>query len=342
MGFSNDEKKLGPDERNEAIRSRFIPIMAPLFYPTDPFSNDIVEYFSALLRVVGLEDKGWDPYLESRAMLDDLYTFMQMDFSDKNFTNDEFTKWRLGLLFYNHIIEMDAPYEVLSNLLRFRLGKKYSPNPFYEFLNSSERKRFRSNGLFPAQKIKILKQLSKEENLQIGEIFDEFYRADLRNAISHSDFIFTDEGFRCRNGNGANAFEISFEELDALLTKAKIFIGTFFGLEKDCRHYWGSKFANKGVPYDPNYKGIMEVLADDEGIMNGFKVHWPNMTDSTYRRTADGIDMTNCSWGKDLNIELFVGRYARNPSRFSPLVEANELPRYTRISNSDQELNWPT
>jgi len=115
---------------------------------------------------------------------------------------------------------------VLTNLLRFRLGKGYSPNPFFQFLNPEQKKRFPRSGIFPRQKIGIIKQLCDEAELKTGSIFDEFYRGDLRNAISHSDFIFTDEGFRCRNGNWTGAFQITFEELDKLITHARVFVST--------------------------------------------------------------------------------------------------------------------
>ena len=207
-------------------------------------------------------------------------------------------------------------------------------------LTGKQKKRFRRAGLIPKQKIDIIKQLSTEATLGIGDIFDDFYRGDLRNAISHSDFIFTDEGFRCRNGYWTNAFKITFEELDDLLTKAKAFIGAFFGLERDARRHWGT-FAGKGMPYDPHYKGIMEVLVDDEKLMNGFKVHWPNGSESVYRRTKDGIDMTNCLLDlKNANINFFVDLYARKPGKFSPLVEADLLPVYTRLEGSDVALTW--
>jgi hypothetical protein len=331
-----------PDEKNEAIRSRYIALMAPLFFPDDPSGPDIVRYFASLLRIVGMEDKGWDPYVESRAMLDDLYALMQFDFPADKFRDKELTKWRLGLIFYNHIVEMDAPYEVLTNLLRFRLGKGYSPNPYYDFLTAGQRSRFKKTGLFPRHKIDIVKRLSAEAKLETGLMFDEFYRGDLRNAISHSDFIFTDDGFRCRNGNWTGAFKITFGELDELLTKAKVYIGAFFGLEREARRLWGT-YAGKGMPYDPVYKGIMEVLVDEEGLMNGFKVHWPNASESVYRRTKDGIEMTNCSLAiKEANISLFVDRYARHPGTFSPLVEADAAPLYTRLDGSDDDLVWPS
>jgi hypothetical protein len=162
----------------------------------------------------------------------------------------------------------------------------------------------------------------------------------LRNAISHSDFIFTEEGFRCRNGNWTGAFEITFEELDILITEAKVFIGTFFGLETEARRQWGEN-AKKGFAYDPIYKGIMEVLTDQAGLMNGFKVHWPNGSESVYRRTPEGIDMSNCFL--DINnatIQMFVGSYARTPGSFSPLVELDEAPRYTRLEGSTIDLAW--
>jgi hypothetical protein len=330
------------EEKREAIRSRYLPLMAPLFFPEDPAGPDIVRYFASLLRIVGMEDKGWDPYEESRAMLDDINALMQTDLDEKTFRNKALTQWRLGLLFYSHIVEMDAPYEVLANLLRFRLGKGYSPNPFFEFLTNDQKKRFRRTGLFPKQKIDIIKQLDTEAKVGVGSIFDEFYRGDLRNAISHSDFIFTDDGFRCRNGNWTNSFKVTFEELDDLITKAKVFIGTFFGLEREARRHWGG-YAGKAMPYDPHYKGIMEVLVDGDGLMNGFKVHWPNASESLYRRTKEGIDMANCMLDlKNANISLFVDLYAQSPGKFSPLVEASGTPIYTRLEGSDVDLTWPS
>lgn len=336
----DDPEIISTLDKQEEIRSRYIPLMEPLFFPEDPTGPDIIRLFASLLRIVGMEDKGWDPYIESRGVLNDLNALMQIELPDEKFPQKFSTVWRLGLLFYNHIVEMDAPYEVLANLLRFRLGKGYSPNPFFDFLTESQKKRYRRTGLFPKQKIDIIKQLANEAKLAIGSIFDEFFRSDLRNSISHSDFILSDDNFRCRGSNGINAFILSFEELNEVLTKAKVFIGTFFGLEREARRLWGT-FAGRGMPYDPHYKGIMEVLIDDEGLMNGFKVHWPNASESVYRRTQNGIDMTNCMLDvNNATITLFVDLYARNPGTFSPLVEVDAQPVYTPLEGSNAELKW--
>lgn len=114
------------DSEIEAIRDRYISTLAPLFFPDDAVSNDIVNYFASLLRIVGMEDGGWDPHLESRALLEDLNSIFQLKLPVESFPDPGSTTWRIGLLFYSHIVEMDAPYEVLANLLRFRLGNRYT------------------------------------------------------------------------------------------------------------------------------------------------------------------------------------------------------------------------
>jgi hypothetical protein len=68
--------------------------------------------------------------------------------------------------------------------------------------------------------------------------------------------------------------------------------------------------------------------------MNGFKVHWPNGSESVYRRTDNGITMDNCMLALEHNtLSLFVDRYAQRRSVFSPLVEEGDAPNYTPLEN---------
>ena len=180
-----------------------------------------------------------------------------------------------------------------------------------------------------------------EAGLPIGEIFNDFYNGKLRNAISHSDYILTDEQFRCRNGTGAiGAFSMPLEELNESITKSKLFISTFFSLDVAARKYWGRKM-HKAIPYDPVYKGLMEVLVDNDNLMCGFKIHWPNNSESVYKRTGDGIDMTNMMLDMENSaIKLMVGLYARNSGNFSPLVEIDGVPNYTAIEGTGLIPKW--
>ncbi len=323
-------------------RDGYIDLLEPIFLPEDPISNDIIRYLAALLRVLGMEDKGWDPYAESRAILNDLNGFFKVDLPKKWFGEPDGTVWRLGLLQYTHIVEMDAPYEVILNLLRFRLGNGYSPNPYFDYLSAKEQKSFKNRGISTGRKIEIIKRLSEKAGLGIGKIFDDFYDNRLRNAISHSDYILAEDGFRCRGGfSGNKGFEKSLEALDHILLSARAFIAAFFTIKKTARKVWGGR-AGRAIPYDSHYKGMMEILANNDGLMCGFKVHWPNGTDSTYRRTDDGIDMENCMLAIHHNtLELMVGMYASNPSEFSPLVEKGALPVYSNREGNTAPLHWP-
>jgi len=286
-----------------------------------------------------MEDKGWDPQLESRALLDDINSLMKLELSDDSFA-DGLTVWRLGLLLYNHILEMSAPYEVITNLLRFRLNEGFSPNPFYKYMTDEERKRFKKNGIYPKQKIRIIKELSEKAELSIGKIFDDFVDFDLRNAISHSDFIIIGDDFRIRGAARSSSKSIPLISLDHTITAAKAFASAFFISEREMRRAWGGS-AGRAIPYDPNYKALMEVLANEEGLMTGFKVHWPNGEESYYRRTPDGIDMVNCflSLQKE-TVELFVGMYARKPGAFSPLVEHDAEPSYSAVEGVKELPVW--
>ena len=153
-------------------RDRYVETLKPLFLPNDPCSNDIVRYFSALLRVLGCEDKGWDPYAESRAVLNDINSLFKLKLPQKLFPDETKTTWRLGLILYSHIVEMDAPYEVITNLLRFQSGDGYSPNPYFKFLSASEQKRYKKSGISTRRKIGIIKELSEKNELNVGAIFD--------------------------------------------------------------------------------------------------------------------------------------------------------------------------
>ena len=48
------------EDEIEAVRDRYIKTLTPLFLPDDPISHDIIRYFASLLRIVGMEDAGWD------------------------------------------------------------------------------------------------------------------------------------------------------------------------------------------------------------------------------------------------------------------------------------------
>jgi hypothetical protein len=85
---------------------------------------------------------------------------------------------------------------VLTNLLRFQLGKGYSPNPYFAFLNPNEQNGDAKRGITTGRKIELIKELSAGVGVDVDDIFVDFYDNKLRNAIAHSDYILTGDDFR--------------------------------------------------------------------------------------------------------------------------------------------------
>jgi hypothetical protein len=109
----------------------YADILNDLFDPTPYMHQDrLFEFVCTLVRAGGIQGPGWDPWLESKAVIDDLQNLAKLELPREKFPDLERTQARLALLSYCHITEMDLPYVLLANLLRLRLGRKYSMSPF--------------------------------------------------------------------------------------------------------------------------------------------------------------------------------------------------------------------
>ncbi|MDB5552420.1 MAG: hypothetical protein JWL86_2404, partial [Rhizobium sp.] len=85
-------------------RSKFFDAMIPLFDFSSFHAGNIIDYAQTLLRISGMEVGGWDPYAESRNILEDLNGFFKIDLPEERFPNRVYTDWRIGLLMYCHIV----------------------------------------------------------------------------------------------------------------------------------------------------------------------------------------------------------------------------------------------
>ena len=289
-----------------------------------------------------MEDAGWDPYTESRALLHDLNRLLYAKLPEQGFSDASATRWRLGLLHYGHIVEMDAPYDVLVNLLRFQLEEGYNPYPFISLPSSPRQTPSGNTRVSVSRKIKTISEMSQRLGYRVGEIFDDLYVPQLRNAVAHADYILAHDSFRCRGGlGGAGSFRIPYPQLSDRIACAIAFVSAFFDLELFVRKDLGSR--GGVLPYDAKYKGLLEFLVDDDGAMCGFAVHWPNGFVSVYSRTETGVEMVNCSVDSNsAAISFMVGTRAKNPGSFSPLVEANAEPVYSPLRGGGERPTWPS
>ena len=88
-------------------------------------ARDEFEFGCTLLRVRGMESAGWGPFVETSRLVDDLLTLSGAPLVGH-------TKVRLGLLFYSHLTEVSAIYDMLANLTLVIAGERYTMYPFLD------------------------------------------------------------------------------------------------------------------------------------------------------------------------------------------------------------------
>ncbi|MEM6961064.1 MAG: hypothetical protein AAF550_04895 [Myxococcota bacterium] len=309
-----------------------------------------------LTRSAGMDGPRTDPLMESRDLTRDLRMLRSLPLEQHGFDEPELTRWRLRLVGYAQLVEMDGPLFVMANLLRLKCGLSYSLSPFVDLRKRMEKAEREGRQLpFGIPSVPLSSKLQKMDSLAAkagvtpaSEIFGRFYFRELRNAIQHADYALDGKRFCMRSGcipekAGGNVMVpyVPLERIDEILTEAETFYDRFFSVEE---HIRGSLAQSRGqvLPYDPGLKGLLEFLVDDAGLLCGWKVHWPNGSDSYFRRDESGCKAVNWHFsdsGPSLMVGLIHEEHER--SRFSPLVHKDAEPKYTPCEGSDEPIHWP-
>lgn len=332
----------------------YADILNPLFW-NDTFNrvDRMFEWACTMIRVSGLKDTGWDSYAESIEFLDDFTQLMALELPTDRFPHPENTRARLALIAYSHMIEMSVPYDLLANLLRLRMGMKYSMHPLAHLNKLRDTK---INGVklqkvvpaSPITKINEIEQMSLKAGIpEVGAALKGIYNSTIRNAVYHSDYAVHDSSMRLLSGNHYSKKErvntplIIFEELGEVTSEAFAFHSALLALWKRQRKLF-IDFRRKILPYDDRYKGVIEFTFEDDSL-NGFRVYWPNGTVGVCARNADGSCLAqNIQFRPDGSIDFFVGMLASRPGAFSPCVELGQAPEYAPIPGTEQHPHWPT
>jgi hypothetical protein len=331
----------------------YADILNPLFWNNDFNRVDrMFEWACTMVRVTGIKDTGWDSYTESIALLEDLTQLMGLELPKDRFANPANTQARLALIAYSHMVEMSVPYELLSNLLRLRMGMKYSVEPLAHLnrlentkVNGVKVKRVRAAS--PLKKIiEIEKMAAKAGVPEVGAALRGIYNGTIRNAVYHSDYAVHADSLRLLSGfhhskkERVNTPLITFDELGEVTSEAFAFHSALLLLWKRQRKLC-IDFRGKILPYDAHYKGVIEFTFQDDSL-NGFRVYWPNGTVGVCSRDADGqSDAQNIQFEPDGSINFFVGILASRPGSFSPCIEVDCQPEYAVVPGSDKRPHWP-
>jgi|SRR5208337_1848060 len=110
--------------------AQFIERLKPVFLPGDPVKNDIICYFASLLRVLGMEDGGWDPYAESRGVLNDINSFFELELPKEHFKEPHKTSWRLACSSTATLSRWTHPMRCSLICFAFNLAEAIAPIRF--------------------------------------------------------------------------------------------------------------------------------------------------------------------------------------------------------------------
>ena len=225
--------------------------------------RDEFEYACALLRVRGVESAGWDPLRETGVLTSDLLGLAQAPVHPH-------TRVRLGLLFYCHLTEADAIYEILENMLRAIDGDRYSAWPFQDLRRGSS----------PPSASRVVSALTdhakRSRARKLAEILEWEFNADIRNAFFHSDYILYRDELRSREAmfvqpNGTRSPSMNIDQLEDLFNRGLLFYQVFMEtFERHIRSYDADRqlegrFGAGGQPVP------IILLADEQRGLYGFR-----------------------------------------------------------------------
>ncbi|MDX9971883.1 MAG: hypothetical protein RBU21_02725 [FCB group bacterium] len=143
---------------------------------------DEFEYICAFMRAArGLYTESQDSLREVRALYMDVLHLTAQPLRQE-------TLFRMGLLTYCHLIEADALYEILGNMLRVLQGERCIPEPLPQ----------------TPGKAGIVKYLVERASIlgkeDLASLLGRMYCSSIRNAFSHSDYVLDERGMCTTKG----------------------------------------------------------------------------------------------------------------------------------------------
>jgi hypothetical protein len=232
-----------------------------------------------------MEDPGWDPLGETHTIIEDMLGLIQGPLR-------EHTRVRLALLTYCHLIEVDAIYNILKNMLRVIEGERYSIEPFWGRYRSKSKKKEKSRleGVIPPS-AKIVVTDLREHARRLGEddladVIEQMFDDEVRNAFFHSDYILYQDEFRSweakfQTGNVISS-SMKIDRLADLINRGLGFYKAFMTCYKQhIRSYTKPKQVTGRIFSDQTARGKITLLANAKRGLYGFRSNSSNIIEET-------------------------------------------------------------
>ncbi|MBL7007230.1 MAG: hypothetical protein ISR78_09130 [Spirochaetia bacterium] len=225
--------------------------------------DELAYIFSLLGLNSGIEDFGWQPINETLNLVEDFISISNSPLRNPS-------KIRLMLLMYCQITEASFLYHIIYNML-LTIDNEEPPRLF-NFLD-------KYRGPVPPTintKIKSIKELAMKHKLDgIIDIFSKIYNSDIRNAVTHADFILHENELRLKH-RGDQIGKIHFEVVTELVNFAVLFFQTFFQITYEHKSSYknGYVISNRKDKAGKPLSSI-EVIVDESGLLSGFQTSDP-------------------------------------------------------------------
>ena len=273
----------------------------------------------------GAQDAGWSTAITAYEVRDELQEI------DKRGARLNVAELRQVLCLYSQLAEAGGVYEGLLNLIRVIQLKPYKLWPFRDLVRIKQSpKRIigpNANAMF-----RRLADTASEIGLRkLSELLEIAFRDDIRNAISHADYIIGPDGLRLRRRNGGQVIVVTYDEINVALTNGLNFFQLLEAHQQSARESFypartiiGRFSQNPPMPYVVEMKPNGGFSISTEGI--------GRQTDASYVRQER---INNLLCGRVLAAYLNVNKPGERAA-FDGIRQAGFEPTLVEIATDTQ------
>ena len=161
----------------------------------------------------GMQDPGWSTTITAHEVFSEISAVSQ---KTGPISRAEF---RVMLMLYCQLSEAGGVYEGLKNIMGVVTLKPYVLWPFKDLVRV---KKAPARVIGPNANATFgdLAKSAKSIGLsRLSSLLESAFRDDIRNGISHADYVLWDDGLRLRKRNGGHSDRLPFDEINAALIR---------------------------------------------------------------------------------------------------------------------------
>lgn len=160
----------------------------------------------------GMQDAGWATTITAQQVFDELQAYMSRT---EPFTLPEM---RIALMLYCQLSEAGGVYESLKNIMGVVTSQPYNLWPFKDIVRvrKADKRVIAPNA--NATFRDLATKTSEIGMTKLASLLALAFNDEIRNGISHADYVIWNDGLRLRKRNGGYANRLSFDEVGVAIT----------------------------------------------------------------------------------------------------------------------------